>query len=85
MAGTTVHGHPRCFGNPCDLSVKPLVSDVKVFVPLIIAKVASAYLLRPVLSKPIGDFPEKALSPQLPWMEEPGGLQSMGSLRVGHD
>ena len=20
-----------------------------------------------------------------PWMEEPGGLQSMGSLRVGHD
>lgn len=43
MAGTTVHGHPRCFGNPCGLSVKPLVSDVKVFVPLIIAKVASAY------------------------------------------
>ena len=22
---------------------------------------------------------------KLPWMEEPGGLQSMGSLRVGHD
>ena len=22
---------------------------------------------------------------QIPWMEEPGGLQSMGSLRVGHD
>ena len=21
---------------------------------------------------------------QIPWMEEPGGLQSMGSLRVGH-
>ena len=21
----------------------------------------------------------------IPWMEEPGGLQSMGSLRVGHD
>ena len=20
-----------------------------------------------------------------PWMEEPGGLQSMGSIRVGHD
>ena len=26
------------------------------------------------------------LSPwKIPWMEEPGGLQSMGSLRVGHD
>ena len=22
---------------------------------------------------------------QIPWMEEPGGLQSMGSLRVGRD
>ena len=22
---------------------------------------------------------------KLPWMEEPGGLQFMGSLRVGHD
>ena len=22
---------------------------------------------------------------QIPWMEEPGGLQSMGSLRVRHD
>ena len=21
---------------------------------------------------------------EIPWMEEPGGLQSMGSLRVGH-
>ena len=38
------------------------------------------------------NIPEKALAPhsstlawKLPWMEEPGGLQSMGSLRVGHD
>ena len=35
---------------------------------------------------------EKALAPhsstlawRIPWMEEPGGLQSMGSRRVGHD
>ena len=35
---------------------------------------------------------EKAMSPhsstlawKIPWMEEPGGLQSMGSLRVGHN
>ena len=25
------------------------------------------------------------LSWRIPWMEEPGGLQSMGSQRVGHD
>ena len=35
---------------------------------------------------------EKAMVPhsstlawKIPWMEEPGGLQSKGSLRVGHD
>ena len=35
---------------------------------------------------------QKAMAPhsstlawKIPWMEEPGGLQSMGSLRVGHD
>ena len=35
---------------------------------------------------------EKAMAPhsstlawKIPWMEEPGGLQSVGSQRVGHD
>ena len=35
---------------------------------------------------------EKAMAPhsstlawEIPWTEEPGGLQSMGSIRVGHD
>ena len=35
---------------------------------------------------------EKAMAPhfstlarKIPWTEEPGGLQSMGSLRVGYD
>ena len=38
------------------------------------------------------DALEKAMAPhsstiawKIPWMEEPGGLQSMGSQRVGHD
>ena len=37
-------------------------------------------------------FSEKAMAPhsstlawKIPWMEEPGRLQSMGSLRVGHN
>ena len=41
---------------------------------------------------PINSAPEKARAPhpstlawKIPWVEEPGGLQSMGSLRVGHD
>ena len=39
-----------------------------------------------------GERAEKAMAPhssiiawKIPWTEEPGGLQSMGSLRVGHD
>ena len=40
----------------------------------------------------VADFMEKAMAPhsstlawKIPWTEEPGRLQSMGSLRVGHD
>ena len=39
-----------------------------------------------------GTYTEKAMAPhsstlawKIPWTEEPGGLQSMGSLGVGHD
>ena len=42
--------------------------------------------------KPLTQATEKAMAPhsstlawKIPWMEEPGRLQSMGSLRVGHD
>ena len=41
---------------------------------------------------PMADSSEKAMAPhsstlawKIPWTEEPVGLQSMGSLRVGHD
>ena len=37
-------------------------------------------------------YSEKAMAPhsstlawKIPWMEEPGGLQSIGTLTVGHD
>ena len=40
----------------------------------------------------LGLHSEKAMAPhsstlawKIPWMEEPGRLRSMGSLRVGHD
>ena len=40
----------------------------------------------------IHHYTEKAMAPhsstvarKIPWVEEPGRLQSMGSLRVGHD
>ena len=40
----------------------------------------------------VAEIMEKAMAPhfstlawKIPWMEEPGGLQSMGSLRVGHN
>ena len=30
-------------------------------------------------------FHSSTLAWKVPWIEEPGGLQSMGSQRVGHD
>ena len=50
----------------------------------------------PLLSKHVNilnySYPEKAMAPhsstlawKIPWTEEPGRLQSVGSLRVGHD
>ena len=34
----------------------------------------------------LGSIPGSERSPgEIPWMEEPGRLQSMGSKRVGHD
>ena len=45
-----------------------------------------------ILTKSSTHVTEKAMAPhsstlawKIPWMEEPGRLQSMGSLRVGHD
>ena len=43
-------------------------------------------------NKILANQTEKAMAPhsstlawKIPWMEEPGGLRSMGSLGVGHD
>ena len=45
-----------------------------------------------VVKNPPANVGEKAMAPdssvlawEIPWMEEPGRLQSVGSLRVGHD
>ena len=45
-----------------------------------------------ILAGTITSESEKVMAPdssplawKIPWMEEPGGLQSMGSLRVGHN
>ena len=40
--------------------------------------------LQPVTEKALAT-PSSTLAWKIPWMEEPGGLQSMGSQRVGHD
>ena len=42
------------------------------------------YNLRYAAEKAMGPH-SRTLAWKIPWMEEPGGLQSMGSLRVGYD
>ena len=38
-----------------------------------------------LLEKEMATHSSTLLAWKIPWMEEPGGLQSMGPLRVGHD
>ena len=69
-----------CFrGKPCNSTV------IQVYAPTSNAEEAE-------IERFYEDLSEKAMAPhsstlawKIPWMEEPGGLQSMGSLRVGHD
>ena len=57
-----------------------------------IRHISSNYLRSIYIVLDIISNPEKAMAPhsstlawKIPWAEEPGGLQSMGSRRVGHD
>ena len=50
------------------------------------------WVIFPAIQPPSPLVSEKAMAPhsstlawKIPWMEEPGTLQSMGSIRVGHD
>ena len=55
-------------------------------------EIENSHLMLQLKYSAIGISTEKAMAPhsstlawKIPWMEEPGGLQSMGSPRVGHD
>ena len=61
---------------------------------LVAQLVKSLPAMRETLVRPLGqeDLLQKEMAThssilawQIPWMEEPGGLQSKGSQRVGHD
>ena len=41
--------------------------------------------LEPIIQSEVSQKERDKYDILVPWMEEPGGLQSMGSLRVGHD
>ena len=43
------------------------------------------YAVLPMISEKAMATHSSTLAWKIPWTEEPGGLQSMGSLRVGHD
>ena len=65
----------------------PLVTAILVYIDVM--KMQPDHFF---LCSHLGNKMEKALAPhsstlawKIPWMEEPGRLQSMGSLRVRHD
>ena len=69
--GAGASGTPRCSSASLPRGTQPLLS----------------LRAEPVFNTPlIIRLPHSStLAWKIPWMEEPGGLQSMGSLRVGHD
>ena len=59
---------------------------------LLVSPVEISFIYKLPIAPKCLPTPEKAMAPhantlawKIPWMEEPGGLQSMGSLEVGHD
>ena len=54
--------------------------DIKINITDIIIKMSVLHKLEKAVAPH-----SSALAWKIPWMEEPGGLQSMGSLGVGHD
>ena len=62
-----------------------LNTDTKIFF-VQIQKWYISKVKRYLITKKAGMAPySSTLAWKIPWMEEPGRLQSMGSLRVGHD
>ena len=77
--------YPAIKGNECELVELRFMNLEPVIQTEVSQKEKSKYYILLHIS-------EKAMAPhsstfawKIPWMEEPGRLQSMGSLRVGHD
>ena len=79
-------GQGPCFNDECIAAL--FVSSIGITDIMIKVEALTNFTKQALLDKTM----EKAMAPHsstlawsIPWMEEPGGLQSMRSLRVGHD
>ena len=80
-----------CFCSPC-LKQHPLIPFASYSAFLILETLSWPHITEYFIWGRLGEWLEKAMAPhsstlawKIPWTEEPGGLQSMGSLRVGHN
>ena len=94
---SSVDGHLDCFHVLAIVNSAAMNNDIHVSFSIL---VFSGYMPRSEIywvlwwfySQVLRNLLEKAVAPhsntlawKIPWMEEPGRLHSMGSLRVGHD
>ena len=71
-----------------DISLPKKVCLVKAMVFPVVMYGCESWTIKKAVLRRIDAFELwcwSTLAWEIPWTEEPGGLQSMGSLRVGHD
>ena len=66
------------------LKKKPLIYHLQRLLQSLVQKWASVCIFEASQEKAMAPY-SSTLAWKIPWMEEPGRLQSMGSLRVGHN
>ena len=81
---TDVHSHQQCWRVPFSSHPLQHLLSVDFWIMAILTGVKECLTVAFILEKAMAPH-SSTLAWKIPWMEEPGRLRSMGSIRVRHD